>query len=280
MKPHTLLAIAITGLATLPAHAAGYISNFTGLNAGDPFDGVDGWQQSSPNDGADAPWAFGSSIDGGPAGAFGGYFNTSPPAGESRFYSYHALSLDSGMAIDMNFAFADSDPFDIDGTLFGAERNRFDIGFFNASGDEILSVMFDPNVDFENPDPLTNLFDSWNVSTSSGGVQTSATMAVTEGALYSMHLVLRPVAGNMNLSYSIRGSNTQSSSSVLTGLGNEAITQMRVGITATDAGGGNGNQFGTNFVAFNSIVATIPEPSSFLLCGITLGGLVLRRRRD
>jgi hypothetical protein len=278
MKSHTLLALAITGLATIQAHAAGYISDLTGLNAGDPLVGVDGWGQSHPNDG-DAVWAFGSAINGSPAAAVGGYYNTDLPAGASGFHAYQNLSLTSGMAIDIGFALADSIPFDVDGTFYGAERNRFDIGFFNASGDEILSVMFDPNVDFENPDPLTNLFDTWNVSTSSGGVQTSATMAVIEGAFYSMHLLLLPVAGNMNLSYSMTGSNTQSSSRVLTGLGNEAITQMRVGITGTDAGGGNGNQFGTNFIAFNGIAATIPEPSSILLCSITLGGLVLRRRR-
>lgn len=284
MKTHSLLALAITGLATIPVQAAGYMSDFTGLTLGSPLNGVDGWQQSSPNDGVDYPWAFGAEVDGSPAGAIGGFYNTTPPAGAGGFHAYHALSFSTGMSFTIQFAMIDSVPFDDGtGTLYGAERNRFSIGFYNSSGLELLSLMFDPNVDTENPDPVANGFDSWNVSTSSNGIQTGPTMAVYENSVYSLNLVMRPVAGNMNFNYSLLGTNTQSAGGVLTGLGDETITEMRMGITATDAGNGNGNQLGTNYLAFTgtavTVPAAVPEPSSLMFFSCTLGGLALRRRR-
>lgn len=298
MKHHTLLALAITSMATLPAHAAGYAYNadFSFLASGAPLDGYQGWTQSSPNDGGEFPWAFGADVDTDPtaatnfrpAAAVGGYYNTDlpvigtdPPVTVSEFYASHALSFSSGMSFAMQFAMFDSEPFEYENVLVGAERNRFSFGFYNSSGVELLSVMFDPNVDYENPDPLTNYFDTWNVSTSSNGIPTgSATMAVFETSVYSLNLLMRPEAGNMKFSYSLVGTNTQSANGVLLGLGNEAITEMRLGITATDAGNGNGDQFGTNFLAVLGTAAVVPEPSSLLLCSITLGGLVLRRRRN
>lgn len=291
MKHHTLLALAITSMATLPAHAAGYAYNadFSFLASGAPLDGYQGWTQSSPNDGGEFPWAFGADVDTDPtaatnfrpAAAVGGYYNTAPPVGVSGFYASHALSFTSGMSFAMQFAMFDSEPFEYENVLFGAERNQFTLGFYNTNGEELLSVMFDPNVDFENPDSVENKFDSWNISTSSNGIPTGpATMAVFETSVYSLNLLMRPEAGNMKFSYSLVGTNTQSANGVLLGLGSEAITEMRLGITATDAGNGNGDQFGTNFLAVLGTAAVVPEPSSLLLCSITLGGLVLRRRRD
>jgi hypothetical protein len=65
----------------------------------------------------------------------------------------------------------------------------------------------------------------------------------------------------------------------LPGLIDQDFAELRVGMTATDDGLGNGESFGTNFLAFQSVVVTIPEPSSLLLCSVALGGLVLRRKR-
>lgn len=284
MRHYPLLSFAIAGLTTLSASASSYVSDFTGLNPGDSLAGFDGWTQSHPNesglediDGVETlvqyPWAFGSSINGNPAAAVGGYFNTDPPAGDV-FYASHTLSLDGLMDFQMNFTVVDSDPFDIDGVLYGSARNQFSVGFHNTIGAEVFSLVFDPNTDLENPDPLLNAFDTWNVSSSSGGIKTTATMAIIEGGLYSLQLSLVPNAGNLNFSYSLTSSvNTQSANGVVAGLSNAEFTEMRIGIAAAD------NEFGTNFLAFEGVGAAIPEPSSLLLFSFTFGGLALLRKR-
>lgn len=281
MRNYPLLSLAVAGLTTVSVSAATYVSDFTGLDPGDPLDGFGGWNQSDPNfsDGEVYPWAFGSTINGNPAAAVGGFFNTDPPPSGS-FYVFQTLSLTSGMDFQMSFSMIDSDPFEIDGTVYGEARNRFNIGFYNVVGAEIFSIVFDPNTDEENPDPLLNPFDTWNVSSSSGGLQTSATMAVIEGGFYTLQLSLRPSAGNLNYNYSLISSvNTQSSTGIHEGVGSGEISEMRVGIWATGGGLGSSSQLGTNFLAFEGINAAIPEPSSLLLIGFTFGGAALLRKR-
>lgn len=290
MRHYPLLSFAIAGFTTLSASASTYVSDFTGLNPGDALVGIDGWTQSVPNDSGledidgvetlvQYPWAFGSSINGNPAAAVGGFYNTDPPA-SGAFYASHTLSLDGLMDFQMNFTMVDSEPFDIGGTMYGGERNRFSIGFHNSIGAEMFSLVFDPNIDAENPDPLLNSFDTWNVSSSSGGLQTTATMAVIEGGLYSLQLSLVPNAGNLNFNYSLTSSiNTQYANGMVAGLSNAEITELRIGISATDDGLGNGSQLGTNYLAFEGVGAAIPEPSSLLLFSFTFGGLALLRKR-
>lgn len=281
MKQHSLIICTLACLCTVPVHAVGYVADFSGLALEQPLDGIDGWTQSEPNydDGDVYPWAYGSSIDGDPAASIGGYYNTDAPA-NNEFYIAHTVSLFGGVDLELNFTITDSSPFEFEGVMYGAERNRFSIGFHNAGGDEVFSLIFDPNVDFENPDPVTNPANDWNVSSSSYGVQTAATMAVVEGGLVSLHMHLRPIGGILTFYYALTApGSTPSVQGTLPGLIDQDFAELRVGMTTTDDGLGNGESFGTNFLTFEGVVVTIPEPSSLLLCSLALGGFVLRRKR-
>lgn len=288
MKRHPLLTAAIAGLTTVSATATTYLSDFTGINPGESLNGFNGWTQSSPNETGieeiegvptevEYPWAFGAKINGRPAGAIGGFYNTDPPA-SGEFYVSQTLSLSGSLYFKMIFTLVDSDPYDVEGTLYGSERNRFAVGLLNPSGAEIFSLIFEPNIDPENPDPLTNPLDTWNISASSGGIQTTAAMAVLEGGLYTLQLSLAPKGSDMNFGYSLVSAlNTQSARGVIEGLTDIEISELRIGMTAIDDG--LGEQFGTNFLAFERVDAAIPEPSSLLLVSFTCGAFAFFRKR-
>jgi hypothetical protein len=281
LKQHSLIICTLACLGTVPVYAVGYVADFTGLALGQPLDGFDGWTQSEPNfnDGDVFPWAYGSNVNGNPAAAIGGYYNTDAPA-SNEFYISQTVSLFGGVDLALNFTITDSSPFEFEGVMYGAERNRFSIGFHNAGGDEVFSLIFDPNVDLVNPDPVLNPANDWNVSSSSYGVQTTATMAVVEGGNYSLSMYLLPIDGVLNFFYALTAPGSAPTvRGTLPGLTDQDFAKLRVGMTATDDGLGNGESFGTNFLAFQSVVVTIPEPSSLLLCSVALGGLVLRRKR-
>lgn len=281
MRHFPILSLVITSLAVCSASASTYIADFSSLSPGEPLVGVDGWTQSHANfdDGEVYPWAFGQTLDGIPAASIGGFYNTDPPTG-GNFYASHTLSLVGSMYFEMRFSMTDSLPFDFDGVMYGGERNKFTVGFHTSTGAELFGLAFDPNIDLENPDPVTNLNNTWNVSSSSAGVQSAATMAIIESSPYLLRVSLTPKAGDLNFSYSLSNSQyNRSASGVLVGLTPIEISELRIGITATDDGLGNGPQFGTNFLTFGGAGAAIPEPSSLLLFSLTVGGLTFLRKR-
>ncbi len=272
---HHRLFLLIAGLCTLSSQGATYVSDFTGLGQGDPLQGVDGWGQNSPNynDGfEDYPLAFGTLIDQNPAAAVGGYYDTVPPVG-GDFYAHHALSLSlaNGVSYSMNMGIIDSAGFTVGEDDFGLERNRFRIGFANASGSELFALIFDPVPG--DPDPNFSSNDIWNVSWSSGGNQSIPTMAIYEAQLYALNLQLTPNGADVNFGFSLTGANTVSAGGTLTGLASESIAQLQIGISETN------DAFGTNHIVFEGITAAIPEPSSFVILALSGVCLVLRRRR-
>jgi hypothetical protein len=279
MKPASFIASAIWAAGALTSNAAVYVSDFSALNVGDTLEGIDGWRQSEATfieDGVSYPWAFGTEIVSNgitrTAAAVGGYYNTIP-ADAGGFYAARTLSLGQSLVFSMRLAINDSEAFEIDGDFFGAERNSFQVGFFDGDA-EIFSLFFDPNVDPDEPNAQLNPNDSWNVSASSGGIKSSASMAVLESQLYLLNITLTPNGSNLDYFFSLASTNTLSSSGSLSGLAGASIDEMRVGIEPKNG------EYGTNHIIFEGVTAAIPEPSSFLLLTLAAGGLALRRRRD
>lgn len=279
MKPFSLFVTAIWTLAASHAYSAVYVSDFSSLGVGDTLEGIDGWTQSETTfseGGIEYPWAFGTQIIVDevlrPAAAVGGYYNTIPAAA-GGFYAARTISLSQALVFNMRLAINDSDPFEFEGDLYGAARNSFEVGFYNG-GNQIFSLIFDPNVDPDEPNPLVNEFDTWNVSASSGGVKSSASMAIFESQLYTMNLTLTPNGADIDYFFSLSSDNTPSSSGTLAGLAGFSLDQLRIGITPESG------EYGTNHLVFEGIAVAVPEPSSFLLLTMAVGGMALRRRRN
>lgn len=284
MKASQFPVFLLLAVSALPLHAATYSSDFTSLAPGDPLQGVGGWQQSAPNYDTIYPRAFGTQIQIGsstaPAAAVGGYYDTEPPEGQTYFCAFHSLDLglQTGASFSTNFALVDSEGYDVDGTLYGAERNPFQITLRNAANAELFSVIFDP-VAGESPDPTASANDAWNVSWSSGGIKSIPIAAVFESALYGLNIQFIPVGSDLNFSLGMNGTNSFSYSGTLTGLASSSVSQVEFGIHAVDSDSVGTPQFGTNHIVFQGITM-VPEPSTAFLAGGAALLLALRRRRS
>ena len=268
------------------SQAAVYTMNLGAAPGQSPIVGVDGWVQSEPNfvDGEVYPRSFVHQIGSSSALALGGYYDSEPPAVGSGVsvsrqltslgLNYSTLSLDFTIQ-DSITAYTDSFPGDVD-------RNRFSIGFFDNSGDELINLVFSPNSQTTDPSGATNA--SWNMSVSSGGVARVAFGAVLEGSLtlggvYSLSLVTVPsvTAGAIDYNLSIvSGLNTQNTSGTLAGLAGEQIDRLKIG---WELEGPEVDGLGSNFIALNNVVVAVPEPSGLVLCLISSLPLFMRRRR-
>lgn len=275
MKTKTVIILIAGGLAALSANAATYTSDFSGLADGAVLDGVDGWTQSAPNldvpPNGPAPYAYGSIIDvSTPAATVGGYYNTDAPFG-GEFHASHTLSLSGGLDFSMNMGITDSVGFDGGSGIVGTERNTFRVGFQSA-GSEVFALVFVPEAD---ANALTNPNNLWNVFTSTGGVLSdTSTVAIFESALYALQLSIVPDGiGGLDYIYSFtNGGVSLGGAGSTTGTGD--FDELQVGLSPV------GTQFGDNQLAFQGIVAAVPEPSSLLLVGTAIGGYALRRRRQ
>ena len=269
------------------SQAAVYTMNLGAAPGQSPIDGVDGWVQSEPNyvgGGEVYPRSFVHQIGSSSALALGGYYDSEPPTVGSGVsvsrqltslgLNYSTLSLDFTIQ-DSITSYPDLVPGDVD-------RNRFSIGFFDNSGDELINLVFSPNSQSTDPSGATNA--SWNMSVSSGGVGGSAFGAVLEGSLtlggvYSLSLVTVPsaTAGAIDYNLSIAsGLNTQNTSGTLAGLAGEQIDRLKIGWKSA---GTEVDGLGSNFIALNNVVVAVPEPSGLVLCLISSLPLFMRRRR-
>lgn len=268
------------------AQAAVYTMNLGAAPGQSPIDGVDGWVQSEANfvDGEVYPRSFVHQIGSSSALALGGYYDSEPPTVGSGVsvsrqltslgLNYSTLSLDFTIQ-DSITSYPDLVPGDVD-------RNRFSIGFFDNSGDELINLVFSPNSQSTDPSGATNA--SWNMIVSSGGVGGAAFGAVLEGSLtlggvYSLSLVTVPsaTAGAIDYNLSIvSGLNTQNTSGTLAGLAGEQIDRLKIG---WESAGTEVDGLGSNFIALNNVVVAVPEPSGLVLCLISSLPLFMRRRR-
>lgn len=281
MNAHGFATIIIATGSCLAAQAATYVSDFSDLSTGAPLDTVDGWQQSAPNFDSIYPRAFGTQLAvGTPAAAVGGYYDTEPPTGEGYFSAYHGLDIElhSPASFYTNFAIVDSEGFDVDGTLYGTERNPFQITLRNAANAELFSLIFDPVLG-ENPDPTASSTDAWNVAWSTGGVKSLPIAAIFEAAIYGFNLQFNPDGSNVGFTLTVNGTNSFSYSNSLSGLAEEQIARIEFGISAVESEATGTPQFGTNHIVFEGIAA-IPEPSLGLLTGSAVLVLAMRRRRS
>jgi len=253
------------------SEAAVYTMNLTGAASQSPADGVDGWVQSEPNyvDGEVYPRSFIHQLGSSPALALGGYYDSEAGSGSTIYMSQDVSPMYFRAAsLGLNFSLIDSDPID-------ADRNQFSIGFYDGSGNELISLVFRPTSQSATPDITTA---TWGTYLSSGGVLGPAIGGVFEGdavsgGVYSLLLTTVPVSGG-GVGYNVNLGG-QTTTGTLSGMGGAQIETVRLGWTS-DAG----ETFGTNFLAVSNMVVSVPEPSSALLGMAALLPLALRRRRS
>ena len=166
------------------SQAAVYTMNLGAAPGQSPIDGVDGWVQSEPNyvDGEVYPRSFVHQIGSSSALALGGYYDSEPPTvGSGVSVSRQLTSLGLNYStLSLDFTIQDSITSYPDLVLGDVDRNRFSIGFFDNSGDELINLVFSPNSQSTDPSGATNA--SWNMSVSSGGVGGAAFGAVLKAA--------------------------------------------------------------------------------------------------
>jgi hypothetical protein len=266
------------------AQAAVYTMNLGSAPYQSPIDGVDGWVQSEANyfDGEVYPRSFVHQIGSSRALALGGYYDSFPGVGSGVSVSRQLISLGlnySTLALDFTIqdsitSYPDSFPGDVD-------RNRFSIGFFDNSGDELINLIFSPNSQSTDP---SNATATWNMFVSSGGSGAAAFGAVFEGSpsvggVYSLSLTTVPSATSGAVDYNLSvfsGVNTFNTSGTLAGLAGAQIDRLTVG---WEEAGTEVDGLGSNFIALNNVVVGIPEPSGLALCLISSLPLFIRRRR-
>jgi len=270
MKTKIATFAALPAFAAMPLAAAIYTSDFTGLGLEESVEGVDGWQLSEPNyeDGIFEYYrAFGSSINGQPAAAVGGFYDTfATDSGE--FYVYRALTVDlsQNFSFSMTFAFADSDD-------FGPNRSQFTIGFYDGTT-EFFSLVFRPVLNEVISPDYPEGEGLWTVFTSTGGVisESSIGLAAQTGQPYLFNF---SSTSDGTYNYSVGSSLlTFSGEGLLDDLAGSSITELRVGMALEDGQ----DEFGSNVIIFNGITA-IPEPSGLLLATSGALAAIFRRRR-
>jgi hypothetical protein len=252
------------------ASAAVYTMNLSGA-PGTPANGLDGWVQSEAdfNDGEAYPRSFVNTLGTSTSLALGGYYDSEPATNGPGITTSRALS---GLGMNQSDLVANFTIVDSDSTATG--RNQFSIGYRDASGGDLFSLVFRPVGQSATPGTNDAL---WNVHWSTGGNLSAAFLAISEGSptlggIYSLSLstAASATAGAVDFNVSI-GSFTQSGT--LTGLAGADIASVQLGWRPDGAEG-----LGTNFMQVGDL-SVVPEPSSLLLSICSVLPLVLRRRR-
>lgn len=268
MKKHFAFLLGGALLGAISSSQAAIFANFSGLGSGDPLDGYDGWTQSEANPAVDSPIAYGQAVDSVAGAAVGGWFAT--PEADS-FYSQHTVALPfADSTLTMTFTVGR------DALVDPTVQNSFEIGAYNSGGTNLFSFVLGSSID-----P-----DIWNMYYRTG--------AGSNILLTSTRAVDIDQITTMTLGFSVNGSNTDFDMSLvsgtletlnfngtLTGLTSESFDNLRVSmlkVPGTDPMEDPFDAYGTNYIAFNG-VEVVPEPSSWMVLGLTAGALLVRRRR-
>ena len=287
----------VAALASIPmAHGSVFIGDFTGLGVGNPLDGYDSWIQSESNPDPSPDFlAWGMQVGvpvTDPSNGFGLGPANSYPSGSilSVSHAVDNVPLVGGpikTTLLTSFAIRDS-------TNAYPPRNDYSIGIYNGSGTLLISL--DMVTQGQTAFPDTNPNDKWNIYCSTIGNPIPTKFgAIFEdtpdaGALYNLSVTFTTVdANNVHFDLNVTGENNFSLPGTLsgTGMGSETITEYRVstsiasGIVILDPETADpipvANDWGDGLIMIAG-VSIIPEPSSAMLLGLSVLGLIRRRR--
>lgn len=242
-------------------------------------DGVDGWIQNVSNDDAIYPLTWIGLTDAGGQGlAIGGYYDDNPngmptsartgaPVTLSRTFtslssSFKTLSFQAAI-IDSTTDFAAGD------------RDTFGFQVLGAEGQSLLTISLVP-VDPDQVDPEGTVGE-WAVYYAFGDDALQSTgNAIQEadvgiGGFYKFMLELNP--NGLVFRY---GAGDTTTYSEFGNPGDYDFTDTELTFVTSWAAGDN-DTTGDNYVIIDNLV--VPEPSSLLLGGLSVLGLVARRRR-
>lgn len=269
MRRIPLYLVAATAAVVAPAQAAFYAIDFENPvypAVGDPFDGLDGWNQThdNPNSAIKYAWMGNSFYGSGKGVSYGGWYDILPSGfGFGRTFTgltqQKALSFRTYISDSVNFA----------------GRDTFGFNVVDGSGDLLVTVNLTPasqvmELDVDDDYPGAYLPGIWNVSYAFGNNTLTATgNGMLSGTIGSFGVAFG--TSGLELRY---GDNFEHSliSGAIPGYdpNDSALT-----LNYTFGGIGNGD----NFITIDNIhlVDAIPEPTTALIAG--LGGLMLLRRR-
>jgi len=219
------------------------------------------------------PWSSNGGV-GNKAGAVGGYYN-SPVANSYSVSSAVSQSI-SGTSISFDMAIQDSTNGNVDDGFY-TNRDVFGFSVSTSTGDSLASLTFTPTAQTTTPEG--GAAASWLVSyTLAGGTTQFTTIPMYEDIQY---LVQLSFSGNdVSIGFGA-GAATNVFTGTMTGVDPAAV----LGSVSFDWDKSVDNlgvplDFGDNFIRFDNLAVTIPEPSSALLIGVASLGLLRRRRSN
>lgn len=188
------------------------------------------------------------------AGALGGLFADPTPANLRLSHSVNNPLVQTTTSVD--FAIISS-------SLANPGRDTFGFSFYNGTGANLLTVLFEPGAN--------NLMD---IKWSTGGSASNSTgWAVSYEGPYSLNVAFADDGGgNASFTASVTGTNVFNFNGSLGGLAAQDIASFGVNFNKNAAAAGD------NYIIFDN-VAAVPEPSTSLFA---LGALAMgfsRRRR-
>jgi hypothetical protein len=246
-----LLSIALLGVCS----GAGYSTNFnSGFNNAQAVAGQDGWtiNDSTPD------LSFFASYNFTDAAALGGYYDD--PALTNVTLSHGASLPLVQTSLGMDFAIVPS-------TVSFPGQDAFGWSFFNALGNNLLSIQFEP----DNIDP-TLLNVTW---TTGAGAATSTVLAIEYNGPYKLNVDFTTLGGsNAGFTASITSSNSVSFNGTLPGLAGETVASFGQNFVKKGASAGD------NYMIIDNL-AVVPEPSTGLMVLAALAiPLTVRRRKS
>lgn len=272
-------------MVALPASAAIYTPDFSGLGDGVTLDGYQGWDVIPPL-GADVPdvLAYGAEVNGDRGFQLGTALDA--PADSTIVANRAGItgisfisSGDQPTVFSTNFALVDSTGV----SPFGDHRVSYNISLYGGST-ELFTVSFSPT----NNTP-SGMDDSWAVSFGSSEAISYSGLSYEVGeyddggtpgdtsddlGIHSLSVTFTQGIGNsVNFSATIAGATSNTWSGTIQNVALSPLNTVQVGSTRGSEGWGDG------VIAIQGL-SIVPEPSSALLVGLAGLGLLRRRRTN
>jgi hypothetical protein len=219
------------------------------------------------------PWSSNGGV-GNKAGAIGGYYNS--PVADSYSVSSAVSQAISGTSISFDMAIQDSTNGNVDDGYY-TNRDVFGFSVSTSTGDVLASLTFTPTAQTTTPEGGTAA--SWLVSyTVAGGTTQMTSIPMYEDVQYLVELSFS--GSEVTIGFGA-GEATNVFTATMTGVDSSAeIGSVSFDWEKSVDDLGVALDFGDNFVRFDNLAVTIPEPSSALLMGVASLGLLRRRRTN